>query len=85
MQCLQLSVSQFVMSHGEEEVGEIPAVVGEAQDTLQSLVERMIKSEPEDFELVRQSTTKVCLILSLLPNFQVVHYMTKKLRRNEAA
>ena len=52
MQCLQLSVSQFVTSHGEEEVGEIPAVVGEAQDTLQSLVERMIKSEPEDFELV---------------------------------
>lgn len=55
MQCLQLCVSQFVMSHGEEEeeeVGEMPAVVGEAQDTLQSLVERMIKSEPEDFELV---------------------------------
>ena len=53
MQCLQLCVSQFVMSHGEEEeVGEVPAVVGEAQDTLQSLVERMIKSEPEDFELV---------------------------------
>ena len=56
MQCLQLCVSQFVMSHGEEEeeeeMGKMPAVVGEAQDTLQSLVERMIKSEPEDFELV---------------------------------
>ena len=59
MQCLQLCVSQFVTSHGEEEeVGEVPAVVGEAQDTLQSLVGRMIKSEPEDFELVGKRDAK---------------------------
>ena len=55
VQCLQLCVAKF--SEWEEtsnESKEIPAI-SEAQDILQSLVERMGKCEPEDFELDRSS------------------------------
>lgn len=56
MRCLQLCVTKF--SEWEEESNEereIPAVIEEAQDILQSLIERMGKSDPEDFELDKSS------------------------------
>ncbi len=45
---------------GEEEEeegreGEIPEVIASAQKILRSLVDRMVKSEPEDFELDKSS------------------------------
>lgn len=55
MRCLQLCVTKF--SEWEEtnaDYREVPAVT-EAQDILQSLVERMGKCEPEDFELDKSS------------------------------
>ena len=56
MRCLQLCVTKY--SEWEEENNEereIPAVIKEAQDILQSLIERMGKSDPEDFELDKSS------------------------------
>ncbi len=56
VRCLQLCVTNF--SEWEEENNEeraIPAVIEEAQDILQSLIERMGKSDPEDFELDKSS------------------------------
>ena len=56
VQCLQLCVTKF--SEWEETSNEgrdIPPVIEEAQDILQSLVERMGKSDPEDFELDKSS------------------------------
>lgn len=56
MRCLQLCITKF--SEWEEESNEereIPAVIEEAQDILQSLIERMGKSDPEDFELDKSS------------------------------
>lgn len=56
VRCLQLCVTKF--SEWEEESNEereIPAVIEEAQDILQSLIERMGKSDPEDFELDKSS------------------------------
>ena len=55
VQCVQLCVAKF--SEWEEastESKEIPAM-SEAQDILQSLIERMGKCEPEDFELDKSS------------------------------
>ena len=56
VRCLQLCVTKF--SEWEEESNEereIPAVIEEAQEILQSLIERMGKSDPEDFELDKSS------------------------------
>ena len=56
VRCLQLCVTKF--SEWEEESDEereIPSVIEEAQDILQSLIERMEKSDPEDFELDKSS------------------------------
>lgn len=56
VRCLQLCVTKF--SEWEEESDEereIPSVIEEAQDILQSLIERMGKSDPEDFELDKSS------------------------------
>lgn len=64
LQCLQLCVSKFFESQRRMEEGregedqpvegsdETPEVLEEGKAILDSLVERMIKSEPEDFELV---------------------------------
>ena len=63
VQSLQLCVSRFTEwqqqddGDGGMEGGETPEVVEEAREILQSLAERMVKSEPEDFELVRPSYT----------------------------
>ena len=56
VRCLQLCITKF--SEWEEESDEereIPAVIEDAQDILQSLIERMGKSDPEDFELDKSS------------------------------
>ena len=56
VQCLQLCVTKFSeWEEAENEDREIPPVIEEAQDILQSLVERMGKSDPEDFELDKSS------------------------------
>lgn len=56
MKCLQLCVTKFLeQEEDSDEVREIPPIIEEAQDILQSLVERMAKSEPEDFELDKSS------------------------------
>ena len=57
MQCLQLCVSQFAEWQREREEEDLatPAVIKEGQEVLQSMVERMIKCEPEDFELVSEN------------------------------
>ena len=56
MRCLQLCVTKF--SEWEEvnnEEREIPPMIEKAQDILQSLIDRMGKSDPEDFELDKSS------------------------------
>ena len=50
---------------GEEEEPRPPEVIEEARDTLQSLAERMAKSEPEDFELVRNEGCCIYLVLKI--------------------
>ena len=56
MRCLQLCVTKFsVWKEVSNEDREIPQVIEEAQDILQSLIERMEKSDPEDFELDKSS------------------------------
>ena len=55
---------------GEE--GEVPGVVGEAQDILQSLVERMVRSEPEDFELVRNTCSFDAYMLAGSLEFRLI-------------
>lgn len=63
MECLQLCVSRYVeIQHenaGSVDPPQLPEVVGEAQELLQSLTDRMVKSEPEDFELVRTLSSYV--------------------------
>ena len=56
VRCLQLCITQFSdWEEGSNEEREIPAIIEEAQDILQSLIERMGKSDPEDFELDKSS------------------------------
>lgn len=56
MHCLQLCVTKFSeWEEANDEGREIPPAIEEAQDILQSLVERMAKSDPEDFELDKSS------------------------------
>lgn len=72
MQCLQMCVSEFIKREGKgaeqgEESGGLPEPVEEAQDVLQSLVDRMAETSLEDFELVsgrvgwRREETCTCL------------------------
>ena len=53
---------------GAEDEPRPPEVIEEARDTLQSLAERMAKSEPEDFELVRNEGSCVGKVLLLGSN-----------------
>ncbi len=66
LQCMQLCVFKYWewqdkleerMEGAGEEAGplETPEVIGIAKGVLSSVVERMIKSEPEDFELDKSS------------------------------
>ena len=61
--CLQQCVARFAEWEDRDEGAEgethTPEVIEDARDTLQSLAERMAKSEPEDFELVR-----LCMVLN---------------------
>ncbi len=75
LHCLQLCVSKFYEwqeqreegggGEGKEVVGETPELLEEGRKTLGSLVERMIKSEPEDFELVHVLLTIIIVVLLL--------------------
>ena len=56
IQCLQLCVTKFSeWEDASSEDRETPPVIEEAQDILQSLVERMGKCDLEDFELDKSS------------------------------
>ena len=61
VQCLQLCVSKFSEwqerreEEGEEDE-ESPEILKKGREMLQSLIKRMIKSEPEDFELVHDNS-----------------------------
>lgn len=56
IQCLQLCITKFSeWQDTSSEDRKIPPVIEEAQDILQSLVERMGKCDLEDFELDKSS------------------------------
>lgn len=56
IQCLQLCMAKFSeWEKASTEGRDIPPVIEEAQDILQSLVERMGKCDAEDFELDKSS------------------------------
>ena len=66
IQCLQLCTSKYSQwdtrreeTEDNEAGGETPEVIEEAQDILQSMIERMAKSELEDFELDKSSDFSV--------------------------
>ena len=85
LQCLQLCVSKFLQwqEKREEQGAEpeaLPDIVEEAQEVLQSLVERMNQSDLEDFELVgreggregkKREGRRESLVVSCYPTGQV--------------
>ena len=55
MRCIQLCVCHYLQQQEDSDDGEAPAIIGEVQQMLTSLVERMVASELDDFELNRSS------------------------------
>jgi len=53
---------------GDDDEGVDDEIIASTENMLSSLVERMLKCEPEDFELVQLSFIHFCfIILFLLP------------------